>query len=378
MNKLQIIAILLFLTGGLFAQEYNNGWHLRIGGGAQMLFSSDAQNLAFKNRLTPLLSLSGGKWISPVWGLRIQAEGYSLNGYSTTEGLYLADPLNNGLVYGNNDPVREYVTIRPDGSYRHYIRYANIHADLQLSVFNLFDSQKFHRWDIIPAVGFGYFHTFEYKGIPALNSISTNFSLMGKYSITKALDINLEVATTVLPDAFEGRISGKNYENTLGATIGLTYRFKSKKSVCQKQTARVEIRRDTITVIEYVHDTVEVEKIVERAVEKNAGFRLASIRFNLASEKPAAGQDIQYENIVNYLTTHPNAKIILEGYGDKGHGSDRENIRIAGVRAKNVQKLLIEKYTIDASRIEIKAIGSQEQPYEKGAWNRVVIVKTGE
>ena len=379
-NKILIIAVSFILTHNLFAQRFNSGWDLSIGGGAQMLFSSDAENLAFKQRLTPSITLSAGKWISPLWGLRLQAGAYSLNGYSTTDGLYLADPLNNGLIYGTNDPVRDHVNIHPDGSYRHYLRYVNIHADLQMSLIRLINKHKRYKWDIIPAAGIGYFRTFEYLGTPAVNSISTNFSLMGKYAICKRLDVNLEVSTVVLPDAFDGRIAGKTYENTLGATLGLTYHFKSKKGRPEqthaKPETRVEIRRDTI--IEYVHDTIEVE--VEKVVytRKGTESHLASVQFGLGREKPLSRQEIQFANIVNFMTAHPEAKIILEGYGDKERGSAGENLRISSERTKNVLKVLVNKYNVDATRIEIKAIGSKEQPYKERALNRVVLVKAVE
>lgn len=365
----------LVLTFSLSAQRHNNAWNLGIGGGAQMLFSSDAGNLKFEQRLTPSISLSAGKWISPIWGLRLQAGAYSLNGYSTTDGIYLADPLNNGSVYGTNDPVRDHADIYPDGSYRHYLRYVNVHADLQMSLFSLFNKHNQSKWDIIPSAGFGYFRTFEYKGTPAVNSISTNFSLMGKYSVCERLDINLEVATAVLPDAFDGRISGKNYENTLGATLGLTYRFKSTKNK-PEQTAQtgqeifVEIIYDTI--VEYIRDTVEIEKFI--ATPQETEYRIASIQFSLGHEKPLKGQDIQFANIENFLSTHPKAKIVLEGYGDKERGSAKENLRISSERVKNVFKVLVNKYKINANKIEIKAVGAKEQPYKKQAWNRVVLI----
>ena len=384
-KKILIIAVSLILTHTLSAQKYNRGWELGVGGGVQMLFSSDADNLAFKQRLTPSLSLSAGKWISPIWGLRLQAGAYSLNGYSTTDGIYVADPLNNGLVYGKNDPVRDHSDIYPDGSYRHYLRYVNIHGDLQMSLLRLISKQKRHRWDIIPAVGLGYFQTLEYEGTPAVSSISTNFSLMGKYAINKRLSVNLEASAIVLPDAFDGRISGQSYENIIGATLGLTYHFKSKKSK-QEQTAqpganrpvRVEVRRDTIIEYVFVRDTIEVE--VEKFISTRKGTvsNLASIQFGLGREKPLASQEIHFANIANFMATHPEATLTLEGYGDKERGSAKENLRISGERTKNVRNILINRYKIDGNKISVKVIGAEEQPYKEQAWNRVVLVKVME
>ncbi|HEX3009118.1 MAG TPA: hypothetical protein VHO90_16060 [Bacteroidales bacterium] len=77
--------------------------------GAQMLFSDNAAELEPAQRLSPAFSLSAGKWLSPYWGLQMKFDGLSLNGFTKP-------PANARL-----DPVTDYVTVRPDGSYRHYL-----------------------------------------------------------------------------------------------------------------------------------------------------------------------------------------------------------------------------------------------------------------
>lgn len=241
-------------------------WYIEAGAGAQVLFSTDANRLQGKDRFTPAISLTVGKWITPVWGLRIQAQGYTLNGYSTTNGIYIANPIDNGLIYGNNDPVRHFSTIYPDGSYRHYIRYANIHGDVQCSMANLLFAHPVCRWDIVPSVGIGWMHVFSYKGIPQGNFISSNFSLLGKYKLNKRLDVNLEVQTIVLPDQFEGKITGKNYENNLSLSVGVTYHFKHKPckeilpAPVEKVVEKTKIIRDTITTTKIVKEEVVKKK----------------------------------------------------------------------------------------------------------------------
>jgi hypothetical protein len=190
MRKIIFIFIALLSVGfSAYSQEAKKekDWYIEAGGGAQLLFSSDASDLKFSKRITPAISLTGGKWFSPYWGVRLQIGGYSLNGNSSPFGLYLADPLGNGL-YGQNDPVRDHVKIRPDGSYRHYLRYVNAHVDFQLSLFNLIKGREHtSKWDIIPAVGIGYFRTFKYKGTPVTHNISNHVSVMGKYNVYKNL-----------------------------------------------------------------------------------------------------------------------------------------------------------------------------------------------
>jgi outer membrane protein OmpA-like peptidoglycan-associated protein len=101
---------------------------------------------------------------------------------------------------------------------------------------------------------------------------------------------------------------------------------------------------------------------------------LTSIRFELNKVYPVKGQDMTFVNIVKYLRDNPQAKMRLEGYGDKETGNSEINLRIAGERAESVRRLLQENYDVNPQQIETKAIGDAVQPYPNNSWNRVVVV----
>ena len=117
-------------------EKKKKNWYVEAGAGAQVLFADDASGLGFGQRLTPSLSVAAGKWFSPYWGMRLQARGYGFNGNTGMGGIYVADPVD-GLVYGTGDPVRSEVTIRPDGTYRRYMRYLDVHVDFRLRLLDL-------------------------------------------------------------------------------------------------------------------------------------------------------------------------------------------------------------------------------------------------
>jgi len=344
----------------------------------QTIFSSDASKLDFGKRLTPSYTIGVGKWITPAYALRLQVGGYALNGMSTSEGLYLRDPQIDGSVYGPHDPVIDNVTVRPDGTYRHYLRYVNAHADFMVSLSRLlFRSQG--KFDVLPAVGFGYAHAFAYRGTANTNSLTANFSVAAKYSVMKCMDVNLEIASALMPDHFDGRITGRKYEPTLGATLGLTYRFNASKPCAKKERSKKHRREAVVDTVYMVERVVErpvfKDRIVEKPVaKKQEAFRLASISFAYASAKPAKKQDIVFENIVEYLKQHPSARIRLDGYADKATGKARTNLMLSIRRTDSVRNILIERYGIAPSRIDAQGIGCNAQPYEKNEHNRVVIV----
>lgn len=377
MNKKTIISLVLGCISVLPASA-QNGWFVEAGGGLQTIFSSDASKLDFGKRLTPSYTIGVGKWITPAYALRLQVGGYALNGMSTSEGLYLRDPQTDGSVYGPHDPVIDNVTVRHDGTYRHYLRYVNAHVDFMVSLSRLlFRSQG--RFDVLPAVGFGYAHAFAYRGTANTNSLTANFSVAAKYSVLKCMDVNLEIGSALMPDHFDGRITGRKYEPTLGATLGLTYRFNASKPYVRKERSKKRRREAVVDTVYMVERVVERPVITERIVEKPIAkkqepFRLASISFAYASAKPAKKQEIVFENIVEYLKQHPSARIRLDGYADKATGKARTNLMLSIRRTDSVRNILIERYGIAPSRIDAQGIGCNAQPYEKNEHNRVVIV----
>lgn len=424
-----ILAALLGIFTSVAAQEEKkeqkeafrtNNWYLEVGAGPQLFFGSDASMLGFGKRITPAVSFTAGRWVSPFWGVRFQAVGYALNGFSTAQGLFVGDK-SSATIYGPNDPVRDFVSIRPDGSYRYYLRYMNLHMDFQLSLANLFGGYNPHRaWDIIPAVGIGYMQTFAYKGTPDVSSISTNFSLMGKWKLPEGFDLNLELFYSLMPDRFDGRITETDYESLLGLSLGLTYNFKGKqhkaaekggRNVAAKphdtdwladvrQVVRDEIaaskivrHTDTVTIVKEVvrevvkevekdgaetRDNAKAEPTAEKTLAAKANvstLRIASLRFESGRAVPLQHQEVQLANIAEFAKANPTARFVIEGYADGDTGSEEYNMLLSEKRAVAVRDLLVNDYGLSADILETKAFGSGVQVYSTSNWNRVVIVK---
>ncbi len=78
-------------------------------------------------------------------------------------------------------------------------------------------------------------------------------------------------------------------------------------------------------------------------------------------------------NTAEWMKANPEQKVVIAGYADKKTGSSAYNMKLSQRRAEAVQKVLVDKYGIDASRLSIKANGSDVQPYDTNNWNRIVI-----
>lgn len=350
-----------------------NYWYVEAAAGVQTIFSSDACLLDFGKRLTPAYSLTFGKWVNPYIGFRLQTQGYALNGFSTPDGLYLGNPLSNGGIYGPKDPVMDEVNVNPDGTYRHYLRYVAAHVDVQFSLLNIIAGVNAdRRWDVIPAIGLGYAHAFPYRGTVHTNSVVSSFALMGKFRIINCLDLNMEVQSALMPDHFDSRITGRSCEPTLGLTMGLTYRFRTKHVPAP---AVVYVPNEVVRI---EHDTLVMTRDVERIVEKSPiedVFTIGSVHFKIGKVLPIEGQEPQFVNVVKFLKENPKARIRLDGYADKETGTDEVNMELSVSRSTSVRSILINDYGVEPKRIEAQALGANAQPYDVNEHNRVVLIQ---
>lgn len=329
--------------------------------GTQILFSTDVNNLDFTERFTPYLSLSVGKWFSPYWGACIQVQGFALNGFSTLNGLYLADPQTEN-IYGNNDPVRNNVTIGPDGTYRHFIRYSNINIGFQLSLMNLikgYDEQN--RWDIIPSLGFGYMRMSEYMGIPNTNTISTNFELMGKYHLNEKIDLNIKSQIALVPDQFDGRIAGDIYESYGSISIGATYFFKKRGFKRVNQPKAIKIVTDTVyqvikqidTVYQVIKDTITIEVILPKEEAKILISEI-DLKFSFDSiQLLDQSLEIKIEELATILNKNSDMKLRIIGH-TCDIASHEQNVMIGLARAESIAKILISR-GVSASQLTIES-----------------------
>ena len=364
--------------------RWENNWYVEAGGGAQILFSKNAGLLDFGDRITPSVSLTVGRWFSPYWGIRVQAQGYQMNGLAVADGSNW------------NDPVRGHVDVLPNGNYPYYTRYMNLHADAQISLVNLIGGyDPGRKWDVIPALGIGYVHAFPYKGSCKRNTYAGMLSVMAKWRLPKGVDLNLEVGGAIMPDKFDGRDVGYP-DGNIGATIGITYNIpkllpRQKKArkphayaaqtvIWDEDRLRTIINEELAKVHDAQRDTVYVVREVQAeqggTSETAAGvpFTLSSIVYELGKDTPKTGQEIYMENIARYMEAHPHVRLRLDGYADKKTGSERVNLYLSMRRATNLRDMLINDYGISGSRIEAQGMGVNAQPYEENDWNRVVIV----
>ncbi len=365
-----------------------DNWYVELSVGGNVNFSKDSRLNHQEKNLRPDLGITVGKWFSPFVGVRLQFQGYGTAAGSTTEGVYLGNPLPGGM-FGNDDPVRDFAQIRPDGSYTYPVYFLNMHADVMLSVMSLVNrglgSQD--RWDLIPAIGFGYMHVFAKDGVPAADVMSGSFSLMGKYRVLPELDVNLEVQSILMPDMYEGRLTGSMLDNMFAFKVGVTYNINGHDFTGKDRKPERRVRRGKEEAVPvFSNDTALMRKVddIGRRMEELAGQRnvsemlvlkegmsveelqgktVGTILFRIGTAAPSSSPEPQLKNALALLEAFPEAGIRVEGYADGETGSEETNMRISENRVDYVRNLLLEM-GLSEDRIETEAFGSRKAPYE--------------
>ena len=95
------------------------------------------------------------------------------------------------------------------------------------------------------------------------------------------------------------------------------------------------------------------------------------ITFRQGKSTVDASQLPNVERVATYLRNHPASSVVIKGYASP-EGSAEINAQIAQSRAEAVQKILVNKYNIAASRITAEGQGVGDM-FSEPDWNRVSI-----
>lgn len=191
------------------------------------------------------------------------------------------------------------------------------------------------------------------------------------FRVTDNLGIGLELQANTLNDRYNSKRAG-NSDWYFNALVGVKYAF-GKTHSTRTVTPAVPVERVVERIVEkQVPAPVVVEKKEEKPVVQRETMR-RDIFFTINSNKIVGENARKVQDIADYLTKYPEAKVTVTGYADKGTGNNTINDRLAAKRAQIVVDELVQKYGISRSRIVSESKGSREQPFAENALNRVSI-----
>lgn len=337
---------------------------LDLQGGAQYTLGE----AKFGDLISPNVQLGIGYQFSPVFGMRLQANGWQSkggwNGYKATK---------DGIPY--------------TADYK--FKYVAPGLDFMFNLSNLFCGWNPNR--VFNATAFiGGGANFAW-GNDEVNEIAANIKDQRSYlleylwdgtkvrpygragidlefKVSKAVSIMLEGNANMISDKYNSK-KADNPDWYFNALAGV--RINLGKSYTKKAKPVEEPAPAPAPKQEYVAPKPEPKPA---PVEKKVEEIRRDIFFTINSYKIAPSEDAKIREVVDFLNKNTEAKVVVTGYADKGTGNDVINDRIAAKRAAAVVGMLTKIYNIPSERITEASKGARVQPFAENAKNRVTIM----
>ena len=333
---------------------------LDLQGGAQYTLGE----AKFGDLISPNVQLGIGYQFTPVFGMRLQANGWQSkggwNGYKATK---------DGTPY--------------TADYK--FKYVAPGLDFMFNLSNLFCGWNPNR--VFNATAFiGGGANFAW-GNDEVNEIAANIKDQRSYlleylwdgtkvrpfgragidlelKVSKAVSIMIEGNANITSDKYNSKKAG-NADWYFNALAGLRI------NLGKSHTKAEPVKEAPVPVQEYVKPEPKPQPKVE---EKKVEEIRRDVFFVINSNKIASDEESKIKEVVDFLNANPDAKVVVTGYADAGTGNDRINDAISAKRAAAVVKALKEKYGIEESRITEDSKGARVQPFSENDKNRVSIM----
>ena len=186
------------------------------------------------------------------------------------------------------------------------------------------------------------------------------------FKVSKSVSLMLEGNANITSDKYNSKKAG-NLDWYFNALAGL--RINLGKSATKKEKP-VEPEPAPAPVQKVEEPAPAPAPVVEKKVEEIRRDIFFTINSNKISEK----ENKKILEVIDFLVKYPEAKVVVTGYADKGTGNDRVNDRIAAKRAAAVVWMLEKRYGIPAERITEESKGARVQPFAENDKNRVSIM----
>ena len=340
---------------------FQKHWFLDLQGGAQYTLGE----AKFGDLISPNVQLGLGYQFNPVFGMRLQVNGWqSKGGWAAYRDKIGDEPFSADYKF----------------------KYVAPGLDFMFNLSNLFCGWNPNRvFNVTAFVGGGANIAW---GNDEANEIGAHIKDLDKYNllylwdgtkvrpfgragldlefkVSKSVSIMLEGNANITTDKYNSK-NADNPDWYFNALAGL--RINLGKS--HTKTAPVKEVPAPRPVEEYVKPEPKPAPVEEKKVEEIR----RDVFFVINSNKIRESEDAKIKEVVDYLNQYPEAKVVVTGYADAGTGNNTINDRISAKRAAAVVKVLKEKYGIEESRITEDSKGARVQPFSENDKNRVSIM----
>lgn len=402
-NKIVILSLLMAGTAvSVSAQEkekyYSESWkdniYISVGGGIQSTTNPDTK---FGKAITPLINVSVGKWINPIWGFRGQVYGWE----SKMKLVYPFESINGPETKRSEN----YVGINLDGM----MNLTNLFCGykpgrvFELNFFigpSMNIVKNFNNWHLVadetmvpdPTTGGAQIiTTINPSKSGATNHdtrclIGASLGLGAKFNINPKWAIDLEARGQVTP-AILGAYSSAKTDGYIHINAGVSYTFGGKKFISSGSKVdhsaindelnkyRDELAQAQSDLADTKNAMANMQPVTKEVVvieTKVAGPR--AIFFKIGSAQIDDYGMVNVKLAAKILKENPDKKYKIAGYADKATGSAKLNQQLSEKRAQAVYDALLNE-GVDKKQIELMGYGGTANMFDKDSLNRVVIME---
>lgn len=405
-NKLIILSLLLAGSAvSASAQNkekfYSESWQdnifVSVGVGAQGTTNPDSK---FGKSVTPLINVSVGKLINPVWGVRGQVYGWS----SKMNTSYPFASVNSPAV----DREENYFGINLDGM----LNLTNLFLGYKPG--RLFELNFFAGPSMNVVKNYGGWNSV-YVPVKGTNAdgktvitdvldpskstptdhayrclVGASLGLGAKFNINQNLAIDLEARGQVTPSIL-GAYSSASTDGYIHLTAGVTYTFGGKKFASCSSNSGSGMKMDqniNNEVNRYRSELTQTQ--TELADAKNALSNVKPVTTEVVKELVVAGPraiffQVGKSTVDDYgkvnlalaakvLKANPDKKYKIVGYADKATGNSTLNKKLSEMRAQAVYDALVQE-GVSKDQLELVGCGDATNLFDKDSLNRVVILE---
>lgn len=364
------------LPGKKVSFKKNKGtdnWFITLQGGTNLVTSFGANHFYStpKDKFFDVLGYSAGigfgKWDSPYFGARLMLDWNMFKDYT----------------YGKTDNY--------DG-----VHSFNPHIDFLFNLNNYFGAYNPKRvFSVVPFLGVGYSGTLynwndkakndAYGKSDFINGVTGDAGINFSFRLARRASLDIAPALTV------GKFFTKNvavahlpFDMMFQLKAGLTFDagrpdFEAiepmdyalvndlNSQLNSLRSENAELSKRPVSCPE----CPEVKEVTNNKIIDNVVY------FRLNKSVVDRNQLVHVFNTAEFVKS-TGTPIKVVGYADVKTGNAKYNMALSERRAREVARILVEKYGVPSELITIDFKGSDEQVYQVNAWNRVVFMKNQE
>lgn len=350
-----LLAAALMMTGlTANAQEadanaFKSHWFVQLQGGANYTLGE----AKFTKMLSPAAQAAIGYQFTPVWALRLGANGWESKG-----------------GFGN-DP-------RKDETYKW--NFVTPALDLKFNIIEAFckyNPDRLFGMNIIAGIGanIGWnnnknawlvnnpFRMDDYwtgTKVRPVGRVGLDFD----FNVSRRVSINLEAMSNFLSDAYNSKNTDKGCDWYFTGLLGLKVKL---GRLAPKAEPVVPVVVEEPTAAPTAREVPKAKPTAARVPEMQT-----EIFYYIRQTVIRDDQKGKLNNLINFLKANPETKVAVTGYADVETGNPRINMKYSEQRAEGVAKALVDA-GINAARITVDAKGDTVQPFSENDKNRVSI-----